>query len=91
MQPAIRRSCRSPSCARRGLVTGAAFPGLAAGYTQPGPVNGIEIDVTCRLRQYPARMCRITLTRAMLMHVALMYELRGAIPSDMQPAAIPPL
>ena len=59
--------------------------------TQPPtsrPLNGIEIDVTAGFGNTGADVPD-TLTRAMLMHVALMYELRGAIPSDMQPAAIP--
>ena len=52
------------------------------------PLNGIEIDVSAGFGNTGADVPD-TLTRAMLMHVALMYELRGAIPSDMQPAAIP--
>lgn len=59
--------------------------------TQPAtsrPVNGIEIDVTAGFGNTGADVPD-TLARAMLMHVALMYELRGAIPSDMQPAAVP--
>ncbi len=52
------------------------------------PLNGIEIDVTAGFGNTGADVPD-TLKRAMLMHVALMYELRGAIPSEMQPAAIP--
>lgn len=52
------------------------------------PLNGIEIDVVAGFGNTGADVPD-TLIRAMLMHVALMYELRGAIPSDMQPAAIP--
>ncbi|MCD2172030.1 head-tail connector protein [Rhizobium sp. C4] len=59
--------------------------------TQPPtsrPLNGIEIDVVAGFGNTGAEMPD-TLTRAMLMHVALMFELRGAVPAEMQPAAIP--
>lgn len=61
---------------------------LAAQPATSRPLNGIEIDVIAGFGNTGADVPD-TLTRAMLMHVALMYELRGAIPSDMQPAAIP--
>ncbi|MET3613272.1 putative phiE125 gp8 family phage protein [Rhizobium aquaticum] len=51
-------------------------------------LNGIEIDVRAGFGDTGADVPD-ALKRAMLMHVALMYELRGAVPSDMQPAAIP--
>ncbi len=50
-------------------------------------LNGIEIDFTAGFpssAEVPA-----DLVRALLMHVAMMYELRGAISPDQQPAAIP--
>ena len=52
------------------------------------PVNGIEIDVIAGFGDSGADVPD-ALKRAMLMHVALMYELRGAVPSEMQPAAVP--
>lgn len=61
---------------------------LAAQPATSRPLNGIEIDVTAGFGNTGADVPD-TLIRAMLMHVALMYELRCAIPSDMQPAAIP--
>ncbi len=51
-------------------------------------LNGIEIDVTAGFGNTGADVPD-ALKRAMLMHVALMYELRGAVPAEMQPAAVP--
>lgn len=61
---------------------------LAAQPPTSRPLNGIEIDVVAGFGDTGADVPD-TLARAMLMHVALMYELRGAVPADMQPAAIP--
>lgn len=73
------------------VLDAAASPARLFIATQPPtsrPLNGIEIDVTAGFGNTGADVPD-TLTRAMLTHVALMYELRGAIPSDMQPAAVP--
>ncbi len=51
-------------------------------------LNGIEIDFSAGFGD-AATDVPDALKRAMLMHVALMYELRGAVSADMQPAAIP--
>ncbi len=50
-------------------------------------INGIEIDFTAGFGT--AADIPPELRRAMLLHVALMYEFRGAVSPDMQPAAIP--
>ncbi|GEO84377.1 MULTISPECIES: head-tail connector protein [Alphaproteobacteria] len=52
-------------------------------------LNGIEIDFTAG---YGASGADVpdTLKRAMLLHVAVMFAVRGAIALDSQPAAIPP-
>jgi uncharacterized phiE125 gp8 family phage protein len=73
------------------VLDAASMPARLFLATQPPagrPLNGIEIDVTAGFGNTGADVPD-TLKRAMLMHVALMYELRGAIPSDMQPAAVP--
>ncbi|MCO6186692.1 head-tail connector protein [Rhizobium sp. L1K21] len=59
--------------------------------SQPLPgraLNGIEIDFLAGFGD-AATDVPDALKRAMLMHVALMYELRGAVSADMQPAAVP--
>ncbi len=61
---------------------------LAAQPATSRPLNGIEIDVTAGFGNTGADVPD-TLKRAMLMHVALMYELRGAVLAEMQPAAVP--
>ncbi|MBW3098661.1 head-tail connector protein [Pseudohoeflea coraliihabitans] len=50
-------------------------------------INGIEIDFTAGFGT--AADIPPELQRAMLLHVALMYEFRGAVPPQMQPAAVP--
>lgn len=50
-------------------------------------INGIEIDFTAGFGT--AADIPPELRRAMLLHVALMYEFRGAVPAGMQPAAVP--
>ena len=52
------------------------------------PINGIEIEFTAGFgsaTEVPAE-----LKRAILIHAAYLYEFRGAVTPDMQPAAIPP-
>lgn len=59
--------------------------------THPGrgqAINGIEIDFTAGFGDAGADVPD-TLRRAMLVHAAQMYEFRGALPVDMQPAAVP--
>ncbi len=51
-------------------------------------INGIEIDFTAGFGETGADIPD-TLKRAMLLHVALLYECRGAVPADSQPAAVP--
>lgn len=51
-------------------------------------LNGVEIDFVAGFGETGADVPD-ALRRAMLMHVALMYELRGAVAADMQPAAVP--
>lgn len=51
-------------------------------------LNGIEIDFTAGFGESGADVPD-TLRRAMLIHVAQMYEFRGAVPLAMQPAAVP--
>lgn len=73
------------------VLDAAANPARLSLPTQPPtsrPLNGIEIDVTAGFGNTGADVPD-ALKRAMLMHVALMYELRGAVPAEMQPAAVP--
>jgi uncharacterized phiE125 gp8 family phage protein len=51
-------------------------------------INGIEVDFVAGFGA-AATDVPDGLKRAMLMHVAMMYELRGAVPADMQPGGIP--
>ncbi|OCW55766.1 head-tail connector protein [Hoeflea olei] len=54
----------------------------------PGqPINGIEIEFTAGFAA--ANEIPPELTRAVLLHAAYLYEFRGAVSPDMQPAAIP--
>ncbi|WP_426123455.1 head-tail connector protein [Pararhizobium sp. PWRC1-1] len=56
---------------------------------QPGrPINGIEIDFTAGFGVTGADVPD-TLKRALLLHAALLYEFRGAVSIDNQPAAVP--
>ncbi|WP_425494021.1 head-tail connector protein [Hoeflea alexandrii] len=51
------------------------------------PINGIEIEFTAGFgsgAELPPE-----LKRAVLIHAAYLYEFRGAVTPDMQPAAIP--
>jgi uncharacterized phiE125 gp8 family phage protein len=72
------------------MLDGRARPArlvLAARPQTGQPINGIEIDFTAGFGT--AADIPPELRRAMLLHVALMYEFRGAVSPDMQPAAIP--
>lgn len=51
-------------------------------------VNGIEIDFSAGFGESGADVPD-TLKRALLLHVAAMYELRGVLPLDEQPGALP--
>ncbi|OJF95895.1 head-tail connector protein [Pararhizobium antarcticum] len=51
-------------------------------------INGIEIDFTAGFGEAGTDIPD-TLKRAMLLHVALLYECRGAVSPDSQPAAVP--
>lgn len=51
-------------------------------------INGIEIDFTAGFGDAGADVPD-TLRRAMLIHAARMYEFRGAVPMEMQPADMP--
>jgi len=51
-------------------------------------MNGIEIDFTAGFGDAGADVPD-TLRRAMLIHAAHMYEFRGAVPLEMQPAGVP--
>ena len=55
----------------------------------PGQViNGIEIDFSAGFGATGAEVPDM-LKRAMLLHAALLYEFRGAVAPDSQPAAVP--
>ena len=55
----------------------------------PGrPINGIEIDFSAGFGLTGAEVPDM-LKRAMLLHAALLYEFRGAVALDNQPAAVP--
>ena len=55
---------------------------------RPGqPINGIEIEFTAGFAT--ANEIPPELIRAILVHAAHLYEFRGAVSADMQPAAIP--
>lgn len=51
-------------------------------------INGVEIDFTAGFGEVGADVPD-TLRRAMLIHAAYMYEFRGAVPVEMQPAGMP--
>jgi uncharacterized phiE125 gp8 family phage protein len=58
-------------------------------HPEPGQViNGIEIDFSAGFGATGTDVPD-TLKRAMLLHVALLYEFRGAVLPDNQPAAVP--
>ena len=72
-------------------VDGNARPARLWLRNRPAPsqaINGVEIDFIAGYGESGADVPD-TLKRAMLTHIALMYEFRGAVPVDQQPAAIP--
>jgi len=73
------------------VLDGAARPARLWMKNMPAPgqaVNGIEIDFIAGFGEAGADVPD-TLKRAMLIHIALMYEFRGAVALDQQPAAVP--
>lgn len=51
-------------------------------------INGVEVDFTAGFGESGAEVPD-TLKRAMLLHAAHMFEFRGAVPIEMQPASVP--
>ena len=73
------------------VLDGQARPARLILPRQPEPgraINGIEIDFSAGFGSTGADVPD-TLKRAMLLHAALLYEFRGAVPIDSQPAAVP--
>lgn len=74
------------------LLDGEARPARLWLRDPPAPgrtLNGIEIDFVAGFGPSGADVPD-TLKRAMLLHVAAMFSLRGSIPVAAQPAAVPP-
>ena len=73
------------------MLDGQARPARLILPSQPEPglaINGIEIDFSAGFGASGTDVPDI-LKRAMLLHAALLYEFRGAVPPDSQPAAVP--
>lgn len=73
------------------VLDGSARPARLWLRNRPSPgqaINGIEIDFTAGFGE-AATDVPDTLKRAMLTHIAQMYEFRGAVPVDLQPASVP--
>ena len=73
------------------VVDGSARPVRLWLRNRPSPgqaINGIEIDFTAGFGEASTDVPD-TLKRAMMIHIAQMYEFRGAIPLSQQPAAVP--
>lgn len=73
------------------VLDGARRPARLWLRARPAPrqaINGIEVDFTAGFGETGAEVPD-TLKRAMLLHAAHMYEFRGAVPLDMQPASVP--
>lgn len=73
------------------VLDGAAHPARLWLRNRPAPsqaMNGVEIDFTAGFGEAGTDVPD-SLKRAMLVHIAQMYEFRGAVPADQQPAAIP--
>jgi uncharacterized phiE125 gp8 family phage protein len=73
------------------VLDGTARPARLWLRNPPAPgqtLNGVEIDFTAGFGQ-AATEVPDTLKRAMLIHIARMYEFRGAVPVEMQPAGVP--
>ncbi|WP_417417468.1 head-tail connector protein [Hoeflea sp.] len=72
------------------LLDGIAHPARLVVTQRPRPsqpINGIEIEFTAgfnSINEVPPE-----LKRAILIHAAHLYEFRGAVSADMQPASIP--
>lgn len=74
------------------VLDGARRPARLWLRTQPETrqaINGIEIDFTAGFGEAGEDVPDM-LKRAMLIHGAHMYEFRGAVPVEMQPAGVPP-
>lgn len=74
------------------LLDGEARPARLWLRDPPAPgraLNGIEIDFVAGFGASGADVPD-TLKRAMLLHVAAMFAVRGAVPLEAQPAAMPP-
>jgi len=72
------------------LLDGTARPARLVLKTRPSPaqpINGIEIEFTAGYAT--ASDVPPELVRAILMHAAHLYEFRGAVSPEMQPAAVP--
>ncbi|MDF1607281.1 head-tail connector protein [Hoeflea sp. YIM 152468] len=72
------------------LLDGTAHPArlVVRDRTRPSqPINGIEIEFTAGFNT--AAEVPPELKRAILIHSAHLYEFRGAVTADMQPASIP--
>lgn len=73
------------------VLDGAGHPARLMLPVRPEParaMNGIEIDFTAGFGEGAADVPD-TLKRAMLTHVAAMFELRGVLAADQQPGAVP--
>ncbi len=73
------------------VLDGMARPARLVLPSRPGTeraLNGIEIDFTAGFGESGAEVPD-TLKRALLLHVAAMYELRGVLSLDDQPGAVP--
>jgi uncharacterized phiE125 gp8 family phage protein len=73
------------------VLDGGARPARLILPEQPAPgqaINGIEIDFSAGFGATGADVPD-TLKRAMLLHAALLYEFRGAVAPENQPAAVP--
>jgi uncharacterized phiE125 gp8 family phage protein len=73
------------------VLDGATRPARLWLPSRPSPgqaLNGIEVDFTAGFGE-AATDVPDTLKRAMLVHIAQMYEFRGAVPVEAQPAAVP--
>jgi uncharacterized phiE125 gp8 family phage protein len=73
------------------MLDGTARPARLWLRNRPSPsqaMNGIEIDFSAGFGEAGADVPD-TLKRAMLTHIAVMYEFRGVVPVEAQPAAVP--
>jgi uncharacterized phiE125 gp8 family phage protein len=73
------------------VLDGTARPARLWLRNRPSPgqaLNGIEVDFTAGFGEAGTDVPD-TLKRAMLVHIAQMYEFRGAVPVGDQPAAVP--